>query len=147
MLKCESCKNFSGECTLTSAGKDYCLNGNFDLYEEDTERLKAQTETAVAQEIEETVEDALGFKEDFKGFNGKLEGVAQADSCDGCKNHSQLSGCFLNKFTECVSKNRFLYELDTVEGLEAKTELEEELEKSHEVAGELSEIDSLLDNL
>ncbi len=58
----------------------------------------------------------------FEGYNGVRKPQQQiivSDTCEGCKNDSTFVGCFINKYSECVSSGRYLYQHE--EGLEGTT--------------------------
>lgn len=66
----------------------------------------------ILSEIDEKYKEPKEQKS-FEGYNGipKLaDGEVRAYSCIGCKNSDCLVGCFLNKYTECVSNGRYIYE-------------------------------------
>lgn len=85
---------------------------------------------------------------DFAGYNGieiPDQGV-KSKTCAGCLNNSQYTGCFLGKYSECVSAGRYLFEKDpeSPEGLEAEIEEVEAEEAEALVSGMLEGVDSAL---
>lgn len=56
-------------------------------------------------------QEKLANDASFDGYNGKEKksGVVLSASCQGCRNHHELTGCFLNKYTECVNNGRFMF--------------------------------------
>lgn len=56
-------------------------------------------------------QEKLANEQTFDGYNGKEKkaGVVLSSSCQGCRNHHELTGCFLNKYTECTNNGRFMY--------------------------------------
>lgn len=88
---------------------------------EEIEKSAAERLAGMAQAMGLSEEDAkamaeteakLATEESFKGYNGReqQDNVVLADTCKTCKNYMELTGCFLNKMTECVKAGRFMYE-------------------------------------
>jgi hypothetical protein len=134
--------------------EDFHEEENFEENQEEVAAGDIDEEEAAAQLPEETKESlmAMGLSEEqaenllktakiaedektFVGYNGvrKPDQIQiVSDSCDGCKNDSQFVGCFINKYSECVSNGRYLFqhtegEVGTTTGLEGKED--EELKK------------------
>jgi hypothetical protein len=88
---------------------------------EEIEKSAAEALKGMAQAMGLSEEDAkamaetqakLATEETFKGYNGReqQDNVVLSDTCKTCKNYADLTGCFLNKMTECVKGGRFMYE-------------------------------------
>ena len=120
--------------------------------DEDAERMAA-------------TQEKLANEDSFDGYNGKEKktGVVLSASCQGCRNHHELTGCFLNKYTECTNGGRFMYvptqgdavplEGEALEKYNASQKAEGHVDglihtENREVAAEAeSMIDDLLDKL
>lgn len=128
---CLTCVNYvSSMCKLPPEGKEYCLaNGEYECWQSADEETinKVTSEMEAAQEAEalNDLHSLVGEEEkkiammeklqdgkNFKGFNGVpiVPGAPpKAQACEKCDHFSGEVGCFLHKYTECVTNGRYLY--------------------------------------
>lgn len=103
----------------------------------DKREIIAKVFEAVNDRIEEIKQQQENFdnrpKNAESGFNGKLKAnPTNMKTCEGCKHHSPLTGCFIKKYHDCVDNGRYLYELIPGAGGPMPS-IEEELESQESI--------------